>query len=1217
MPRRTPLLGVLAMCAAGSCMGPRRSPAPADHARAPTLEAEPPRADPGGGLPVPHALPPVEHPNATRDGDTLGARMSPRPLPLPHVGLGQSATFHFAGRRRGWVARLSEGETLLTPAYDAGRVYVGAGFSSTTVFALDAHTGALRWTAATPDGGPSAAIVDDETVLFNTESCTLFAFDARTGRQRWSKYLGDPLMSQPVAARGRVFTAWPDAERPGGFAFGALSLRDGHIVWSRAVSADVMTAPVVVGDDVYATLMDGTVARWRTADGHRVWSRAAHATSAPAVDGASLFLAQRVDGGHERPLSLRTDTGAVIFRGEAVRVNDVAQRPDTGGTQPGWAWEGSRPAVADGRVYQAMGDEVVARDERSGAVVWRKRNPMPGGARGVTAPAVVGGQLVVGTRSGDVFGLDIDSGQTTWAVRVGEPIAQQPAVADGWVYVATTRGKVVGVEVGEPELDGWHMWGGNASHTGATPPQSQARAADRPEAGELRTTGVGGERLPMVHTAMEVTVDGPVARVEVTQDFVNPHDRSIDAEYLFPLPGDAAVNAMQLRVGDRVVEGTVQTRDGARRTFQNARARGRTAALLEEERPDLFQQSVANIHPGERVRVRMRFVETVAWREGRYELVLPLRAGGVPGQAPGDATVRATVSAGVPLASVTSPSHDVHVAARGDVRDVSLAGPVPTDRDFVLRWVPVADIVAPAVLTSEGPDGRYLTLVLHPGANPPDAAVTPREMVFALDVSSSMRGRPLAQAQAVVRASLRALRPTDTFRLVAFSDVATHFDPNAVAADAASLARAVAWVDALQAAGSTGLRRGLDAALSSAVAPRRVRIVTVLSDGYAGDDRAVLAGVRGALGGARIFTVGVGTTVNRWLLGTLADDGRGELHTLAPSDDPEVFASTFARALDRPCLTDVSVDFGDLDVHDALPRELPDLFAGRPVVLHARYVRGGHGIVRVRGLVAGRPWQRDLVVDLPSGGNAPAHATGWNRDALPSLWARARVAELERAMLLGETDALRAELTSVGLRFGLVTETTSFVAVDEGVDRGARESHLGTRGRDVGGVLGAVGYGAGMSTMGDVIGTAFGYGGSGAVGAPSVHVAAMPAIRAMPAPVPEPSASVHHADEEGGRARIAHPSATAADDGLAPLRARLERFAEERRRQDPSLRGAVRVEVLCDASGRIVRVRVLGDGTLPDQLTAGLTEALHTLVLGPGMAGRSAVVPLALEPGAP
>ncbi|MEZ4406044.1 MAG: VIT domain-containing protein [Polyangiales bacterium] len=791
---------------------------------------------------------------------------------------------------------------------------------------------------------------------------------------------------------------------------------------------------IASGDAVYLTSMNGVVQRWNARNGLSC-GRATSATSAPAVDGERVYVAQRAPGAASgRPPSTRVP-GATVSRGALPRAAYTRQRPDTGGTEAGWAWEGSRPAFADGRVYTAMGDAVVARDAATGAEVWRKRNPLGGSVRGVTSPAVVGSQLVVGTRGGDVFGLDIDTGETTWAWRVGEPILFQPAVAEGWVYVATQRGKVVGFEVGDASVDGWHMWGGNAQHAGLSPSTPSAVDAP-PRSGVLRSTGRDGAPMPLLHADVSVSVEGPVARVVVEQTFTNPHPRAVDAEYLLPLPESAGVDAMELRVGDRVIRADIQRRDDARRTYASARARGRTAALLEQQRPNLFRQSVANVRPGASVRVRVALAQTVAWREGRYELVMPLnpgsrytpgQGGATPDRPPGDVTIRARIDLGVALAEVSSPSHAVTVRGEGGAREVTLPAAVTPDRDFVLRYRPVADVAATAALATRGPDGGYLSLQLLPAVDLPDDRLTPRELVFVVDTSSSMRGRPLAQAQAVVREALAHARATDTVRVLRFSDAVSALDARPLPATPENVARARAFVDAMRAAGATEMLPGLRAALAGRADDDRVRVVVLLTDGYIGNEAEVMAAVRPALGTARVFAVGVGGAVNRYLLEGVSEEGRGEAMVVTPSDDPTEAARRFHAMIARPVLTDVEVDWGGLAVSDVYPRVVPDLFADRPLVLQARYARGGRGMVRVRaaprtgadasGAAARRRRERDR--DAVGG---PALAVG----------AGAGLKDLSRALLLGETPAIRDAITEVGLRHHLVTAYTSFVAVDEG-----------------------------------------------------------------------------------------------------------------------------------------------------------------------------------------
>lgn len=1144
--------------------------------------------------PLAGAAAPLTHPNDARDDVDLGARVASRPLSIPRLQPGQSTRFTFGGGHRAWALQLVEGATLTTPAYARGKVFVGAGFTSTTVYALDARTGALSWTGDTPDGGPSAAIVEDDKVLFNTESCTLFAFDVATGRARWSRWLGDPLMSQPTAADGRVFSAHPS---DAGFSFTALSIRNGHTLWTRPVPADVITAAVASGEHVYFTTMDGAVFKLRARDGRTVWRRALDATSAPAVDGDHVYVARRAPHGHERQVTLSALDGRTVDETAPVTAPYARERADVGGTESGWSYEGARPTLADGRLYHAMGDEVVARDVANGRVVWRKRYPGNIARHGVTSPAVVGSQLVVGTRGGDVFGMDIDTGATTWAWNVGEPIAFQPAVANGWVYVATARGKVIGLEVADAALDGWHMWGGNARHDGLTAPSPLAPEPDLPGQGTLRAVGREGQAFPLLHTAIDAEVTGVIARVSVEQSFTNPHPRPVDAEYLFPLPANAAVDAMDLYVGARVIHAVIQPRGEARQTYQRARTQGRTAALLEQERPNLFRQSVANIRPGESVRVVVRFAETVAWRDGRYELAMPLSTGSryTPGQGgstperpPGDVSLRARVDLGVALDDVESPTHPVTVTRANDRAEVTLAeGRALPDRDFVLRYRPRVAQVSPALLARRDGDDGFFTLTLHPDVAAPDADLTPRELVFVVDTSSSMQGAPLEQAKAVILRALDGLRATDTFRVVRFSDAAAELATSPLAVNPANLARARAFVTSLRAAGATEMLPGVRAALDGTAPDGRLRVAVLVTDGYVGNERDVLAALTQSLGAARVFAFGVGAAVNRYLLEQVAELGRGEATVVLPREDPSAAAARFVARIERPYLTDVTLDWGGLDVREVYPRAVPDVFAGQPVTLTGRYARGGDAVLRVLGRVRGRPWSKELRVHLPE--RAADH------EALPSVWARARVHDLSRAMLLGETPALRDEVTRLGMRFGLVTDFTSLVAVDDAQTSAASRTVTAVPAAHANDFP-ALGSGSGSGSMmrfRDL-----------AVASPSAGWG-----RGYASPV-----RVAPAARFDDIAVSSSPSPDTDQDTMRRHTAEVRVLFERRLAQEPGFHGRVVVHLTLDDRGQVT-----GVSFTENSLDAAFTDALRVLVrnwrFSPDGGARTVVVPINLVPG--
>lgn len=1027
-----------------------RTPAPAGGA----TQAPPPLPASLLARFVPGAAPEV-HPGPEVRVETaadLGVRMAPRPLAIPLVAPGTSARFSVDGARRGWVAKL-EGQALPTPVYWDGKVMVGGGFSSHTFYGLDARTGRFLWSTAASDGGPSAGLAVEDKVLFNTESCTLFCVDPKTGRILWKHWLGDPVMGQPAAADGVVYSGHI-VDGTGRYALSALRLADGRPLWRRELDADVLSAPVIAraGPDVsvYVTTMSGSLYRFRAGDGRALWRAAVDATSAPWIHRDRVLVSRRLPGGREQQVVIAARDGSLLAAGRALPAPYAQRRPDAGGVRAGWSYEGSRPVLAAGRAYFAMGAELRARDLETGEEVWRRRMPGESAERGITSPAIAGGSLVVGTRAGDLYGIDVDTGMTTFAFRVGEPIAAPPVVARGWVYCTTTQGSVFGLPIGDGGLDGWHMWGGSPTHTGPmaslVEPAPAARRPDDPSEGILQAT-VGGRQVVVAprHTRIDVRVSGIVARVQVDQLFVNPTDRALDAAYLLPLPADAAVDALEMIVGGRVVRARVERRAQARATFVAARARGDTASLIEQERPNLFQERVANIPARAEVLVKVRLAAVLRVEADSAELVLPLVAAPryVPGAAPapvpptrpgGALQLHVEVDAGTPLAEVTSPSHEVQVARPAPERAVVTLAPradVP-NRDFVLRHRVAAPEARVALLATRSDGPGTFALLLHPPERPAPAAVTPRELVVLVDASSSMSGRPFEVARALVGEAVRALSPRDTLRVLAFADRTLTMSPDPVAADADAAHRATRFLSSVTPHGGTELPPAVRAALGAPADPARLRVVLLVTDGNIGQDDEVLHLLAGGLGDARLHTVGLGAAPNRWLLERAAEIGRGTCTVVGLGEDPAPIGRKLAARLAGPVLTDLAIDWGGLRVRDVYPRLLPDLHAGEPLVVVGRFEGAGTGTVLLRGQAGGESWGRSVAVTLPE--RDPRH------EALGSVWARRRVHELETAMMLRASDELREQIARVGLEHALVTSETSLVAVAHGAEATAPSS---------------------------------------------------------------------------------------------------------------------------------------------------------------------------------
>jgi Ca-activated chloride channel family protein len=577
--------------------------------------------------------------------------------------------------------------------------------------------------------------------------------------------------------------------------------------------------------------------------------------------------------------------------------------------------------------------------------------------------------------------------------------------------------------------------------------------AGDPPGGELVFSGGGATRLscPLEHTAVTAEITGRISRVEVTQTFRNTAEAAIEAVYFFPLPNHAAVDDMEIRVGTlSVIRGVIRTREDARAAYEAGRRAGKVSALLDQERPNIFRQSVANIPPGVEVTVRIRYVETLPYLDGSYEFTFPMvvapRYAGIDRTAENaaatglavpdglraghDISLEIHLDAGAPVRDLKSPTHQVEVESDrrgGDIVRLSRLDNVP-NRDFVLRYS--IDAAAPrlVVLTHRGARGGSFLALVQPGLEPAPDALLPKELIFVVDDSGSMSGDPIAQVREAMLYALRNLGPLDTFQIIAFADRVRTFSDAPVLATSGNVGRAAQFVERLSGNGGTILIGGVKQALSYPEDPGRMRIISFMTDGEIGNEAEILQDLEKHLGNARLFPMGVGSAPNRYLLDEMADFGRGAVEYVQPSDDSAAAVDHFYERMRSPVLTDVAIDWGGLSVRDVYPSRLPDLFAGQPIALFGRYDHEGSADVRLTGRLAGQPFERTLHVVFP-----PQDEDG---EAIETLWARARIADLSRENGGAPGPEHVAEIVRMGLDYRLVTNYTSFVAVEERVTTG-------------------------------------------------------------------------------------------------------------------------------------------------------------------------------------
>lgn len=572
--------------------------------------------------------------------------------------------------------------------------------------------------------------------------------------------------------------------------------------------------------------------------------------------------------------------------------------------------------------------------------------------------------------------------------------------------------------------------------------------------------------LPLEGTTVEMDVRGLVAAVIVTQHYVNAGDEPIEAVYVFPLPHDAAVYDMEICVGDRIIRSVIKEREEARRTFEKAREEGRRAALVEQERPNIFTASVTNIMPKDRIDVRLRYIEPLRWDDGAVRLTFPAVVGPryIPGNVPlghqgdgwshdtdaardasritppvrhpqsverHDVRFDARIDLGVPIESVTSPSHAISVTSDADgSREVRLAEETaPPDRDIVLVLKAAANS-RPATALFLSPDARggaqHFMLVAFPPSQPQNAPRLPIEMLFVVDVSGSMAGTSITQAKAALHEGFARLRPEDSFNIVAFSNRFTTFRPVSLSASSENLRLGRDFVNNLRASGGTEMLPALDHAMAMPPVEGLLRMIVLITDGCLGNEEQVFAAVRRDLGRARLFTVAIGSAPNHFLAAKIAEYGRGTLTRITAREEVVRQMTALLDRIERPVLSDVRLDVSGLTASDVYPTRIPDLFAREPLVIHGRLAGGGQGRIVINALSAHEPYSAAFRVDTSL---SSLHS------GIVTLWARRRIDDLTESWRKAPSDEARlrqrAEIVENAVAYNVVTSFTSLVAVEE------------------------------------------------------------------------------------------------------------------------------------------------------------------------------------------
>lgn len=560
--------------------------------------------------------------------------------------------------------------------------------------------------------------------------------------------------------------------------------------------------------------------------------------------------------------------------------------------------------------------------------------------------------------------------------------------------------------------------------------------------------------IPLKHTDVKADIAGYIATVDVTQNYHNPFNSKIEAVYVFPLPHNAAINEFVMTIGQRKIRGIIRERAEAERIYQEARGQGYVASLLTQERPNIFTQSVANIEPGKQIDIHIRYFHTLAYEDGWYAWHFPMVVGprfnptgstdgigAVPRNQPGasgqstevqylkptersghDISLAVHLDAGVKIEQIEVPSHRADTRPAESSADVTLSrsDSIP-NKDFVLRYRVAGDKLKSAILASNDEKGGYFTLMLYPPQSLNALPRRPIELVYVIDCSGSMGGQPIAQAKAAIRHSLSKMRPDDTFQIIKFSNDAQAMSDRPLPFSRDNVNRALAYLDQPYGGGGTMMMEGIRKALDAPRDQSRLRFVCFLTDGFIGNESQILGEIHQRIGDSRIFSFGVGSSVNRYLLDHMAKMGRGAVAYLALNQKAEPVMDAFFERISHPALTDISIDWGGMQVSDVYPAQIPDLFVGRPVILTGRFTGNGTAQIRVKGKVGGENEQIPLALNLDKSAR---------RDALRPIWARMKIADLADQSTWQDNPNLPAQIKSLALEHNLMSAFTAFVAVD-------------------------------------------------------------------------------------------------------------------------------------------------------------------------------------------
>jgi Ca-activated chloride channel family protein len=558
------------------------------------------------------------------------------------------------------------------------------------------------------------------------------------------------------------------------------------------------------------------------------------------------------------------------------------------------------------------------------------------------------------------------------------------------------------------------------------------------------------DRMPLKSTDTKINIAGVIADVTISQVYQNEGNNVLEAVYVFPASTWAAVYAMKMKIGEREINAVIQEKQQARQMYQEAMEQGKTASLLEQKRPNVFQMQVANILPGDNIEVELKYTELLVPESAVYQFVYPTVVGPrycnqTESEAPEDGWISnpyleegklpdysfdlsVTLNAGLPVKDIISSTHEINVNYLSKTQaSVSLKNPevFQGDRDFILSYRLAGNQIQSGILLFEDINESYFLAMIQPPQRVTSEMIPPREYIFIVDVSGSMHGFPLDISKELMKNLLADLRPADKFNVLLFAGSSEALFPNSMSATPENIKKAVFLVDRQQGGGGTELMPALKRALAMKGPDDMSCTFVAITDGYVSVEKEAFDLISENLGNANFFAFGIGSSVNRYLIEGMSHVGNGESFIITDSKEAGRTSEKFRKYISSPVLTSVRLEYPGFKIYDVQPSSYPDVFAEKPLIIIGKYQGDPAGMIKVTGRTGDGLFTKSFDMNI---------LKPWESNlALKYLWAREKIRLLDDYTRVDKNQDLVKQITNLGLKYNLLTSYTSFIAIDSEV----------------------------------------------------------------------------------------------------------------------------------------------------------------------------------------